>query len=80
MSQKVKNLLNNVVEFTALKKEIKHLEKKLEESKQNETPYIDKINQLKGENRSYKIQNTKLKNENEELKKENKSLEKKTKI
>lgn len=56
---KIKNLFNNTLEFFTLKQEIKILRKELEESKNKEKPYIDKISSLKSENRILKILNTK---------------------
>lgn len=56
---KIKNLFNNTLEFFTLKQEIKILRKELEESKNKEKPYIDKINSLKSDNRVLKILNTK---------------------
>lgn len=59
VSCKVSNVFNNTLNFVALKKEIKHLEKELEESKAKEKPYIDTIQVLKSDNRVLKIINTK---------------------
>ena len=56
---KIGNLFDNIVEFIALKSEIKYLRKELEESRLKERPYIDKITKLKSENRILKIINTK---------------------
>lgn len=64
---KVKNLFNNTIEFLTLKQEIRYLRKELEESKNKEKPYIDKINSLKSDNRVLKILNTKLEKKNQQL-------------
>ena len=56
---RIRNLFDNIVEFIALKSEIKYLRKELEESRLKERPYIDKITKLKSENRILKILNTK---------------------
>lgn len=60
MFKVTKNFFTNTLEFVSLKKQIRHLEKELEESKNKEKPYIDKINSLKSDNRVLKILNTKL--------------------
>ena len=49
--KKIINFFNNILEFVTLKQEIKYLRKELEEFKNKEKPYIDKINKLKSENR-----------------------------
>ena len=67
MCNKFKNLFNNTLEFFTLKQEIKILRKELEESKNKEKPYIDKISSLKSENRVLKILNTKLEKKNQQL-------------
>lgn len=59
VSNKIKNLFSNTLQFLTLKQEIKYLTKELEESKNKEKPYIDKINSLKSDNRVLKIINTK---------------------
>ena len=59
VSNKIKNLFSNTLKFLTLKQEIKYLTKELEESKNKEKPYIDKINSLKSDNRVLKIINTK---------------------
>ena len=59
MPNKISNLFNNVIQFTRLKSEIRYLTKELEESRNKEKPYIDKIQKLKSENRVLKILNTK---------------------
>lgn len=63
MLKKVKNLFNNVLEYKDLKKRIRFLRKELEESKNKEKPYIDKINVLKSQLRTYKIVNGQLEKE-----------------
>lgn len=63
MLKKVKNLFNNVLEYKDLKQKIKYLRKELEESKNKEKPYIDKINVLKSQLRTYKIVNGQLEKE-----------------
>ena len=68
MKDRIKNWLEDLKEFTTLKQTIKILQKEVEESKKREQPYIDMIQKLKSENRTYKIQNTRLKNENAKLK------------
>lgn len=65
--KKMRNLLDNTLEYTTLKQEIKYLRKELEESKSKEKPYIDKINSLKSDNRVLKILNTKLEKKNKLL-------------
>ena len=59
VSSKIGNVFNNTLNFVSLKQEIKYLRKELEESQAKEKPYIDKIQNLKSENRVLKIINTK---------------------
>ena len=63
MLKKVKNLFNNVLEYKDLKHTIKYLRKELEESKQKEKPYIDKITLLENRIRIYRIINEQMENE-----------------
>jgi predicted RNase H-like nuclease (RuvC/YqgF family) len=72
----IKNFFNNTVQFATLKQEIKYLRKELEESKNKEKPYIDKISNLKSDNRVLKIINTKLEKKNQQLKETVERLEK----
>ena len=58
-----KNMFSNVLEYKDLKKTIKILRKELEESKNKEKPYIDKISILKNQVRTYKIINGQLEKE-----------------
>lgn len=74
--KKIINFFNNILEFVTLKQEIKYLRKELEESKNKEKPYIDKINKLKSENRVLKILNTKLEKKKQHLEETVKELEK----
>lgn len=74
--KKITNFFNNILEFVTLKQEIKYLRKELEESKNKEKPYIDKINRLKSENRVLKILNTKLEKKKQHLEETVKELEK----
>lgn len=74
--KKITNFFNNILEFVTLKQEIKYLRKELEESKNKEKPYIDKINRLKSENRILKILNTKLEKKKQHLEETVKELEK----
>lgn len=74
--KKITNFFNNILEFVTLKQEIKYLRKELEESKNKEKPYIDKINRLKSENRVLKILNTKLEKKRQHLEETVKELEK----
>ena len=63
----IKNLFCNTLDFFTLKKEIRYLRNELEESKNREKPYIDKIQVLKSDNRILKILNTKLEKKNLKL-------------
>ena len=63
VSNGFRNLLSNTYEFLNLKHEIKYLKKELEESKNKEKPYIDKINSLKSQLRICKIINGQLEKE-----------------
>ena len=46
---------NGCVDFIDLKKDIKYLEKELEESRKKERPYINEIQRLRSCNRTSKI-------------------------
>ncbi len=63
MLKRLKNAFENTLEFINLKKRIRFLRKELEESKQKEKPYIDKINVLESQLRTYKIINGQLEKE-----------------
>ncbi len=78
VSNKISNFFNNTIEFFTLKEEIRYLRKELEESKNKEKPYIDKINSLKSENRVLKILNTKHEKKIQTLKDTVKKLENST--
>lgn len=77
MKKMVKNVLkkanekfNRFKDIVALNSEINYLKKELEESKNKEKPYIDKIQALKSDNRVLKIINAKLENKNMKLEQE----------
>lgn len=63
MLKRLKNVFENTLEFINLKKRIRFLRKELEESQNKEKPYIDKINVLESQLRTYKIINGQLEKE-----------------
>jgi uncharacterized protein (DUF2132 family) len=59
---KIKEKFNKFLDIASIKSEVKYLRKEVEELRQKEKPYIDKITKLKSEIRVLRIQNTKMKN------------------
>lgn len=77
--ESVKNTFDSLLDIVTLRLEIKTLREQINDFNKLERKYIDKISELKSDNRVYKIQNTKLTNKNIRLSEEVKNLEIKVK-